>query len=100
MQRVSRYTAPIGPETEYEPGSRNRVLRNKGGIRSKSVMDGIEARSLAEVQTRYFLEETVTEETRFTADLIRRMHRDWLGDIYEWAGSSEHNVRAGRNDHT
>jgi cell filamentation protein len=63
------------------------VLRNKLGIKAKSVLDALEAEALAEVQTRYFLEEVVTEETRFTADLIQQMHRDWLSDIYQWAGS-------------
>ena len=87
MRKASRYTAATGPEAEYEPGSRNRVLRNRMGVTSKSVMDALEAESLAEVQTRYFLGEIVTEETRFTINLIQQMHRDWLGDIYAWAGS-------------
>ncbi|MBI2843655.1 MAG: Fic family protein [Armatimonadetes bacterium] len=84
---MSRYSAARGPEAEYEPGSRKRVLRNKLGIKSKSAMDTLEAEALADVQIRYFSEEIVTEDTRFTADLIRQMHRDWLGGIYEWAGS-------------
>ena len=50
-------------------------------------MDRLEAEELADVQMRYFQAETVTEETSFSADLIRQMHRDWLGGIYEWAGS-------------
>ncbi|MCL4498840.1 MAG: Fic family protein [Chloroflexi bacterium] len=84
---MNRYKTPTGPEAEYELGSRNRVLRNKLGVRSKSTMNALEARALAEVQTRYFLNGTVTQRTRFTRDLIRQMHRDWLGEIYEWAGS-------------
>ena len=83
----SRYITPIGPEAEYEPGSRGRVLRNKLGIKSKSAMDALEAKMLTEVQFRYFAGEFVTEETRFTASLIKQMHLDWLGSIYEWAGS-------------
>ena len=50
-------------------------------------MDEAEAMALESVQRRYFLEEAVTKDTRFTADIIKRMHRDWLGGIYEWAGS-------------
>ena len=30
--------------------------------------------------------EEVTAETRFTATMLCRMHGDWLGSIYEWAG--------------
>jgi cell filamentation protein len=78
---MTRYTVATGPEAEYEPGSRKRVLKNKLGIRNKSDMDALEAEALAEVQTRYFLEDTITAETRFTACIIRLMHRDWLGDI-------------------
>lgn len=84
---VSRYTTATGPEVEYEPRSRRRVLKNRLGIVSKTEMDALEAEALADVQTRYFVEGVVTSETRFTADLVRQMHRDWLGDIYEWAGS-------------
>lgn len=29
----------------------------------------------------------MTEETVFTAKILCQMHRDWLGEIYEWAGS-------------
>ncbi len=67
-----------------EPGSRGRVLRNRLGIRSKSQMDRIEYEALLSAQTAYL--ERVTPKTRFTAKLIRQMHKDWLGEIYEWAG--------------
>ena len=30
---------------------------------------------------------TVTPQTRFTAKIICKMHGDWLGEIYEWAGT-------------
>jgi cell filamentation protein len=29
----------------------------------------------------------VGPDTRFTADMIREMHRRWLGGIYSWAGT-------------
>jgi cell filamentation protein len=84
---MSRYIKATGPEAEYEPGSGNRVLRNKLRIKSRSAMDEAEAIALEQVQKRYFFEEIVTDSTQFTADLIKQMHLDWLGDIYEWASS-------------
>ncbi len=50
-------------------------------------MDEAEAMTLAQVQRRYFLEEIVSKDTRFSVELISQMHRDWLGSIYEWAGT-------------
>lgn len=79
-----RYTTPQGPETEYEPGSRGYVLRNRRGIRSKREMDHTEIEALERVQKTYL--DRIGPDTPITAELICRMHRDWLGDIYEWAG--------------
>lgn len=82
--RLPRYSTSPGIEGEFEPGSRRRVLRNRSGIVSKRDMDRAEVEALAVAQLKYL--GIITQKTRFTADLICRMHRDWLGDIYEWAG--------------
>lgn len=81
-----RYTTAAGPEAEHEPGSRGRVLRNKLGIKSKLAMDEAEALALERVQRQYFTGERISKDTGFTADLLKQMHSDWLGAIYEWAG--------------
>lgn len=78
---MSRYKTAVGPEAEYESGSRKRVLKNKLGIRSKVMMDQTEAEALALVKNRYFTEGMITQETVFTAHLIQRMHNEWLGGI-------------------
>lgn len=83
---MPRYKAAVGPETEFEPGSHGRVLRNLMGIKSKTAMDEVEAMALERAQGRYIQENVVDEKTKFTARLIRQMHADWLGGIYEWAG--------------
>lgn len=83
-KNASRYKTPEGPEALTEPGSRGRVLLNRLGIRSKAHMDKAEYEALLAVQTAYL--ERVAPETKFTAKLICRMHKDWLGVIYEWAG--------------
>jgi len=81
---ISRYTTPTGSEAEYEPGSRKRVLRNLKGIARKTDMDQLEFEALVRVQDAYL--DKIESDTIFTAGLIREMHKDWLGDLYEWAG--------------
>jgi cell filamentation protein len=83
---MSRYKTATGPEGDYEPGSRRRVLRNLLGIKSEAAMDETEAVALRATQRRYYADGTITRETRLTCALIKQMHSDWLGRIYEWAG--------------
>jgi cell filamentation protein len=78
-----RYSAE-GPEPEFEPGSRNRVLRNRLGIRSVRAMEQKESETLL-TATEHLIDESRADQ-RFTANDIRRMHRLWLGGVYEWAG--------------
>lgn len=79
----SRYQA-VGPEAEFEPGSRGRVLRNLLGIRSSREMARAESDALLVAQEH--LIERFAEDHCFSATDIRAMHRIWLGDIYPWAG--------------
>lgn len=79
-----RYQTPEGPETGFQPGSRGRVLRNLLGITRKGDMDCAEYEALLKTQELFV--ERVGPETRFTAEMIRQMHRRWLGGIYSWAG--------------
>jgi len=34
----------------------------------------------------HYYEHLIAPTTRITCKLLRRMHRDWLGGIYDWAG--------------
>ena len=83
IRKTGRYAAG-GPEAEFEPGSRGRVLRNLLGIRSVREIERRETEALFSV-TQRLIDETHVDQ-RFTADDICRMHRLWLGDIYPWAG--------------
>ncbi|MGH8127665.1 MAG: Fic/DOC family protein [Gammaproteobacteria bacterium] len=80
---TSRYKAH-GPEAEFEPGSRGRVLRNLLGIKSVREMARRESEALLAAAERS-IDETDLDH-RFTADDIRRIHRLWFGEIYPWAG--------------
>lgn len=80
---MSRYDAQ-GVETEFEPGSRRRVLRNLLGIRLAGEMSRAESAALLQAQER--LVDSFSLDHRFTAGDICEMHQVWLGDIYSWAG--------------
>jgi cell filamentation protein len=81
---VSRYTVAKGAEAEFQPGSRNRVLRNKLGITHKREIDQLEFSLLVAAQEAYY--DRIEDDTRFTAPLICQMHTDWLGKLFDWAG--------------
>lgn len=92
--RGDRYRAE-GPEAEYEPGSRGRVLRNRLGIRSVREMARRESEALV-AATQRAIDETRVDQ-RFTSAGIRRLHRLWLGEIYVWAGEYRQ-VNLGKGD--
>jgi cell filamentation protein len=83
--QITRYRVAAGPESEYEPGSRGRVLKNRLGLIHKREIDRAEYESLVKAQEASLY--LVTKNTVFTERLICKMHRDWLGRIYKWAGS-------------
>ena len=80
----SRYLSATGMEAETEPGSRGRVLRNRLGIRRKREIDRAEYEAFRVAQASSLAR--ITPETPFTAALLCEMHREWLGDLYAWAG--------------
>jgi cell filamentation protein len=83
IRKTGRYAAK-GPEAEFEPGSRGRVLRNLLGVCSVREMERRETEALF-VATQRLIDETRRNQ-RFTAEDIREMHKLWLSDIYAWAG--------------
>lgn len=76
--------AASGMESEFQPGSRGRVLRNLLGITRVREMEAVESQAL-EVTQEAALEQYGPDH-RFTPADIRRLHRLWLGRIYPWAG--------------
>lgn len=79
-----RYMTPVGPEAEFQPGSRGRVLANLAGITRKREMDRAEFDALVRVQDAYL--DQISAKTRFTTGMICQMHKDWLGPLFAWAG--------------
>jgi len=84
MPRKDRYDTAGLEETEFEPGSRKRVLKNLLGITSKREMDRVEGQ--AQVHALEKLVALYDANHRFTATDICKIHKIWLGSIYPWAG--------------
>ena len=84
MKKTSRYKTAHLVESQFEPGSRGRVLRNLLHITRKREMEVIEAERYALVQPT--LMGMFSREHRFSAADTCTIHREWLGDVYEWAG--------------
>ena len=80
----NRYDTSNLTEAQFELGSRGRVLKNLLGIRSKREMDALEATKLADV-TDWAIRH-VTVDQRFTAADVCDWHKQWLGEMYGWAG--------------
>lgn len=81
---TTRYDTDHLAEAQFEPGSRGRVLKNLLGIHSKRAMDELEAAKLADA-TDWAIRH-VTADQRFTAADICQWHKQWLGEMYPWAG--------------
>lgn len=81
---MSRKYEATGPEGEFEPGSRGRVLRNLLGITRVRDMDEAESQAL-ELAQEISLQRFGSNH-RFTATDVCELHRIWLGPIYPWAG--------------
>jgi len=92
-QGESRKYQAAGPQAEFEPGSRGRVLRNLLGITRVRDMKLAESQALLLAQRHAV--ESYSEDHRFTAADICNLHRDWLGPIYVWAGKYR-NVNLGK----
>jgi cell filamentation protein len=81
---VSHKYEATGPEAEFEPGSRGRVLRNLLGITRVRDMNEAESQALELAQEAAL--DRYGPDHRFTAADICALHRLWLGPIYPWAG--------------
>jgi len=82
---TDRYNTSHLIEDQYEHGSDGKVLRNLVGISSDEEM------GLAETAALWFVQEKLIGEIScdqsFTVEDLCRIHRQWLGGIYSWAGT-------------
>jgi cell filamentation protein len=81
----NRYDTSSLAEAQFEPGSRGRVLKNLLGIRRKREMDALEAVKL--VKATDWAIHHYSADHRFKEADVRLLHRQWLGEVYAWAGN-------------
>jgi hypothetical protein len=86
VKKDGRYDVSDLPEAQFEPGSKEQVLRNLLGIKSPKAMDDTETRALEKAMVG--LVGKYDENHRFTAADIREIHRLWLSEIYGCAGGN------------
>jgi cell filamentation protein len=84
MKKSGRYETSKLIEDQYEPGTRKSILKNLLGIRKKREMDRIEAAE--QLRTLNEQVNTIGKNHRFTTKDICKIHKSWLGSIYQWAG--------------
>jgi len=80
----TRYDTSELTEAQFEPGSHGRVLKNLLGIQRKREMDALEAVKLAKATDwaiRHY-----SADHRFSAADVCLLHKQWLGEVYSWAG--------------
>ena len=82
--KKTRYDVSEMVETQWEPSSRGKVLRNRLGIRSKREMDLVETRE--QIRALDKLVGVYGKNHRFITEDVRRIHKIWLAPIYDWAG--------------
>lgn len=71
-------------EVLFQPGSHDRVLMNKLGIVDEQQMDRIESGLMILLYEKLFIDNQ--PPVTLTFNLIHEWHRQWLGNVYEWAG--------------
>lgn len=81
---AGRYREGTGVETEFEPGSRGRVLRNLEHITSPGTI--AEAETLLLRHLHADLGRIFPPTHHFTDESVRVLHRRWLEGLYPWAG--------------
>lgn len=84
MKKGGRYDVSDLTEAQFEPGSNELVLKNRLSIKSPQEMDIAEARALERAMSSFI--GSYDESHRFTAADLLALHKEWLGEIYEWAG--------------
>ncbi len=92
--KADRYQA-TGPQAEWQPGSNERVLRNKADITDPALMDEAELALLLQLYE-FVMREQFPKRRLNVADLIE-WHRLWLGNLYVWAGQ-ERSVNMAKGD--
>lgn len=74
----------LGSEGECEPGSEGLVLVNRHGITSPGDINELEMRLLHDLYAAVLFDHLPLRQ--LTVEDLKMWHRQWLGNVYEWAG--------------
>lgn len=72
-------------EAQYQLGSEKLVLANKLAIVDAAEMDDVEAILLVKLYEKIFTTPELEDDV-FSFQNVANWHRQWLGNVYEWAG--------------
>lgn len=78
---MSRYDA-TGDEAEFQPHSDAGILRNSLGLVNKQDINDAETELLEALYQKVFSKNV----DKLTFDDVESWHRQWLGNLYSWAG--------------
>ncbi|MCH7905434.1 MAG: Fic family protein [Armatimonadetes bacterium] len=81
---MSRYEFSGEDDSAFEPGSDGSVLKNRLAIIDPKEIGQVEAHALFVAIA--WSDEAFDFETEFSFEIIKDMHRQWLGHIYPFAG--------------
>lgn len=81
-KKSGRYAVPSSED--FEPDSKNEVLKNYLGIKSSELINDIEQRELERTELKLF--EIYDSQHQFTTEDICYIHELWLGNVYPSAG--------------
>lgn len=95
--KQSRYSTEGLIENEYEPSGK--VLKNKLGIRKRKEIEKVEGKAFQKIQIHFYKLFLEDPPPSITENLIKEIHRHWLGETYEWAGNYRR-VNLGKGDIT
>lgn len=71
-------------EAQYQLGSNGLVLKNKLNITELSEIDDVESELLLKLYEKIFIDSVIPNTLTF-GDILK-WHRQWLGNVFEWAG--------------
>lgn len=80
-RQMNRYDA-TGDEAEFQPHSDAGILRNSLGLTKKQDIDDAETELLAALYQNVFSKNV----HKLAFNDIKNWHRQWLGNLYSWAG--------------
>lgn len=73
-----------GSQGRTQPGSNGQVLENRLCLTDPADMDELELHLLTQLYERLLVAEL--PDRRLTVDDLKAWHRQWLGNVYDWAG--------------